>query len=113
MVAIRKIENPQHGHICCGRILVAPDCPVEPAFSKLRLAFWQRIDVHGVILQNLNSLGDDPIRFREIIWLNEVEIVRRRVILWEFSELTALEKSDRQIKTRRTILAFIVAIGAE
>ena len=48
-----------------------------------------------------------------MIWLNEIEIVRGRVILRNFSELTALEKSNRQIKSWRTILAFVIAIGAE
>ena len=67
----------------------------------------------GVILEHIDSLGDNSIRLSEMMWLNEIEIVRRRVILGNFSELTALEKSNRQIKSWRTILAFVVAIGAE
>ena len=113
MCAVGEIENPQHGHIRCRGIFVSPDRPIEPTFSKLRLTFWQRVDVDGVILQDINGLGDDPIGFSEMIRLNEIQIVRRRVILRNFSELTALEKSNRQIKSWRTILAFVVAIGAE
>src|SRR5574338_1392932 len=109
MLAIRKIENPKHGHICCRGALVPPDRPIEPTLSELRLAFWQCIDIDGVVLQDIYGLGNYPIRFREIIRLNEIQIVSRCVILRDFSELTALQKSDRQIKARRTILALVVA----
>ena len=62
---------------------------------------------------DIDSFGDHPIRLGEMIWPNEIEIVRGRVILRDFSELTALKKSNRQIKSRRTILAFVIAIGEE
>ena len=45
MRAVGEIENPQHGHIRCRGILVSPDRPIESTFSKLRLTFWQRVDV--------------------------------------------------------------------
>ena len=112
MRAVGEIENPQHGHIRCRGILVSSDRPIKSTFSKLRFTFWQRVDVDGVILEDIKSLGDEPIRLREMIWPNEIEIVRGRVILGNLSELTALEKPNRQIKSRRTILAFVVAIGS-
>ena len=40
----------------------------------------------------------------------EIEIVCRSVILGNFAELAALEKSYRQVEARRTILAFVVTV---
>src|SRR4030095_7584081 len=45
--------------------------------------------------------------------LNEVEIVRRGMILSEGCELAALKKSDRQIEAGRAILPFIIAVRKE
>ena len=51
MRAVGEIENPQHGHIRGHGILVSSDGAIEPAFSKLRLAFRQSIDVYCIVLQ--------------------------------------------------------------
>src|SRR5262249_48958563 len=113
MRAVGEIENPQHGHICRSGILVSSDRPIQPTFSKLWFAFGLCVHVCDVSLQNINSIGNNSIGLGEMIWRNEIQIVRRCVILGNFPELTALEKSNRQIKAWRTKLTFVVPVGAE
>ena len=113
MHSVREIENPQHGHVRRCAILVASDRGVKATFSKLWLTFRYRIAVDRIVLDHIQCLGDHAVRLSQMIGTYEIEIVRRSVILGNVAKLAALKKSYRQVESRRTILAFVVAVGKE
>jgi len=94
MRAVGEAENPQHGHVRGRGIFISCDGTIEPAFSNLRLAFRQSVDVDRIAFNNVENFSDQRIRLGEMIWSNKIEIVRGRVILGNFSKLTALQKSN-------------------
>ena len=73
--------------------LVAANRPVKAALAQLRLAFRRSILKSKILLQNLDGPGDDPVRRLQVPWLDEVEIVGRRVVLGESAKLTALKET--------------------
>ena len=95
MRAVGKVEDPKHSHVRDHGLFVAAEGAVKPAFSKLRFAFRQGVNIERIAFNDVDNFNDQPIRFGEIIRLNEIEVIRRRVVLWYFSKLTALQKSNR------------------
>src|SRR6267142_1040825 len=110
MHPIRKIENPQHRHVGGCRVLVPPDHSIKSTPSQLRFAFWHCVAIHRVIFHYIECLGDQAVRQGQVIGRDEIEIVSRRVVLGNLSELAALEEPHRQVEPRRAILALIVAV---
>jgi hypothetical protein len=101
MSAVGKVENPQHSHVRShGTLVPSNGAAIEPALSELRFAFRQCVDIDVIVFNYVDNFGYQAIRFGKMIWSNKIEIVRRRVILRNFSKLTALQKSNGQIETR-------------
>src|SRR6185437_665999 len=74
MVAVREIEDPQHGHIL-GRNILSSDASVKPPLSKLRFAFGDRVGVDGVVLDNPDRLSDHIIGLQQMLRPYERKII--------------------------------------
>src|SRR5262249_12637066 len=113
MLTVRQIENPQHCHVCPCGVLVSSDSIIEATLAELGLAFRYQVAVGGIIFDNIDRLCNHPVRLGQVLSRYEIEIVRRGVIFWNLPKLTTLEKTHRQIKSRRTILTLIITVRKE
>ena len=68
MVAVGKIQHPQHGHIL-SRNIFSTNSAVEPTLSKLRFAFRHCVVVDRIVFDNCNRLDDLVIRFQQMLSL--------------------------------------------
>src|SRR5262249_33117435 len=61
MRPVRKIEYPQHSHICGSSLLTSSDLAIKSVLSKLWLAFWNRIAVDRVVFYHIERLDNQVI----------------------------------------------------
>ena len=95
MRTVRKIEDPEHGHFPCRSILNTSHLAVKPASAKLRFAFRVEIHVIAIFLEDLDDSQQLLKRFPERSRGDEIEIVRRGVVLGIASVRCAHKASNR------------------
>ncbi len=66
-----------------------------------------------VCLEDADRPRDAVERLSQMLGGDEIQIVSRGVVLGKFTVLTPLEQADRQIESRRTILALVVTVRPE
>src|SRR5215813_9646631 len=113
MLAVGQIQYPKHGHVVGGRILAAAEAGIQASPAELRFAFRNRVQVGGILLEDVEYGGNDPPGLGQMLGPYEVEVVRGCVILGEHAELPALQEPNRKIESRRAILALIISVGRE
>ena len=110
VLAVSLVQDPQHRHLPLDTFVVAAHRFVQAATTELWLTIWRSADRIPTGFENLYGLRDKGVREIEIVGADEVEIVRGCVVLREFAVLAALEQPDRQVESRRTVLALVVAV---
>src|SRR5262249_42122029 len=77
---------------------------------QLRLTHGIQINVSPVIVENLQNRQAASERIGKVFWPDEVQIIRRSVVLGKFSMRRTRQASHRQIDTRRAILALVMPV---
>ena len=65
MLAVRKVQNPEHCHLHGRSILDPAHLSVQAAPAKLGLAFWIAIQITSVFLEDLDDSQQVLERFSE------------------------------------------------
>ena len=91
---VRLVEHPQERELVGGGIGAA-EVAVQPALAELRLALGKEVHVRAIVLQHLDDVEQRRERSLELLRADQVEVVRRRVILGELALVRAREAADR------------------
>ena len=83
---------------------------VQIPLAQLRLTERAEVAIAKVVFDEFNGGGANAQGFRQLQRLDEIEIVRRRVILRKRSPYAAHQATDREIEAWRTVLPLIVPI---
>src|SRR5271168_891879 len=110
ILAVGKVQNPQHGKLADFRLRLAAEFPIEPTPAELRFALRIRIPVSMIALEKGEYFETLAERARQGLRGNEIQIVRRGVVLGEFSMGCPRQTAHRQIETWRTILPLVIPV---
>ena len=94
-------------------VFLTADCPIKPAAAELRLASAINSAIHHILFQKIENVEKHAEASLESVRFNEIQVIRRSVVLCKRSVRGSHEASDRQVIAGRAILPLVVAIGRE
>ena len=95
---MQPVGEAQYPQECSFRVRPVGDRLVQAASPELRLAVWGQVPVRAVRLDGVDDLEDRAERLRQARRRDEVEVVRRGVILSEEAVRCAREGPQRQVE---------------
>ena len=106
--AVGLVQHPEHRELLVlgGRRRRAA---VEPPLAELRLALRERFTYAPIVLEDVEDLEHRLERFLERLGPDEVEVVRRRVVLRELALARAAQAADGEVEPGRVELALVPA----
>lgn len=81
MISVRKIEDPEHGHLAKTGILNSAKFSIQAAPAKLGFAFGVKAQVTLILLENLDDAQQLQERIRERRRLDMGKVIRRGMVL--------------------------------